>query len=111
MTKFVLALYLCSTLSGQCPTSTYPGYSFDTHSACVEYGYRAAYGTFKNLEKYEEFTPAYIENNRIAVRFECQAIEVPKPIVPPEKPELDSWFSDPIWYIILHEAISYPSKM
>ena len=88
MTKFVLALYLCSTLSGQCPTSTFPGYSFDTHSACVEYGYRVAHSTFKALTEYEEFSPERIEKQRLAVRFECKAIVVPKPIVPPEKPEI-----------------------
>ncbi len=87
MTKFALILYMCSQLSGQCPSSHYPGYSFDTHTACVEYGYRAAYGTFRNLEMHEEFTPEYIENSRIAVRFECKAIEV-KEIVPPQKPKI-----------------------
>jgi hypothetical protein len=87
MTKFVLVLYLCSQLSGQCPSSHYPGYSFDTHTACVEYGYRAAYGTFNQLEKHEEFSKEYIENSRIAVRFECKAVEVKKEITPPLKPK------------------------
>ena len=87
MTKFVLVLYLCSQLSGQCPSSHYPGYSFDTHAACVEYGYRAAYATFNQLEKHEEFSKEYIENSRIAVRFECQAIEVKKEIKPQPKPK------------------------
>ena len=50
MTKFVLILYMCSQLSGQCPSHHYPGVSFETHTECVEYGYRAAYGTFKNLD-------------------------------------------------------------
>ena len=62
MPKFVLVLYLCSQLSGQCPSHHYPGVSFETHTACVEYGYRAAYGTFNQLEKNEEFTKEYIEN-------------------------------------------------
>tara|TARA_R100001015_G_C4551933_1_gene113611 strand:- start:71 stop:349 length:279 start_codon:yes stop_codon:yes gene_type:complete len=83
MTKFVLILYLCSQLSGQCPSHHYPGVSFETHTACVEYGYRAAYGTFNQLEKVEDFTKEYIENSRIAVRFECRAVEVKPEIVPP----------------------------
>ena len=87
MTKFVLILYLCSQLSGQCPSQHYPGYSFDSHTACVEYGYRAAYATFNQLEKHEEFSKEYIENSRIAVRFECKAVEVEKEITPPPKPK------------------------
>jgi hypothetical protein len=87
MTKFVLILYLCSQLSGQCPSQHYPGYSFDSHTACVEYGYRAAYATFNQLEKHEEFSKEYIENSRIAVRFECKAVEVKKEITPPLKPK------------------------
>ena len=83
MTKFVLILYLCSQLSGQCPSQHYPGYSFESHTACVEYGYRAAYATFNQLEKHEEFSKEYIENSRIAVRFECKAVEVKPEIVPP----------------------------
>ena len=75
-------------LSNNCPSSHFPGYSFNSHSECVEYGYRLAYGTFKNLEEQEEMEREYIENSRIVVKFECRAIEVPKPIVPPPKPKL-----------------------
>ena len=88
MTKYLLIMYMCSMLSGQCPSSHVTGYSFDSHSECVEYGYRLAYGTFKNLEEMEEMEREYIENSRIVVKFECRPIEVPKPIVPPPKPKL-----------------------
>ncbi len=88
MTKFVIVLYMCSMLSNNCPSSHFPGYSFNSHSECVEYGYRLAYGTFKNLEEMEEMEREYIENSRIVVKFECRPIEVPKPIVPPPKPKL-----------------------
>ena len=88
MTKFVIVLYMCSMLSNNCPSSHFPGYSFNSHSECVEYGYRLAYGTFKNLEEREEMEQEYIENSRIVVKFECRAIEVPKPIVPPKKPKI-----------------------
>ena len=88
MTKFVIVLYMCSMLSNNCPSSHFPGYSFNSHSECVEYGYRLAYGTFKNLEEQREMEREYIENSRIVVKFECKAIEVPKPIVPPVKPKL-----------------------
>ena len=88
MTKFVLVLYMCSMLSNNCPSSHIPGYSFNSHSECVEYGYRLAYGTFKNLEEQEEMEREYIENSRIVVKFECRIIEVPQPDVPPQKPKL-----------------------
>ena len=86
MTKFIIILYMCSTLSNQCPNSHMPGYSFDTHAQCVEYGYRLAYSTFKALESTEEITKEYIENNRIAVNFEGKAVVVPEP-VEPSKPK------------------------
>tara|TARA_R100000426_G_scaffold36039_1_gene28918 strand:- start:55 stop:228 length:174 start_codon:yes stop_codon:yes gene_type:complete len=53
----------------------------------VEYGYRAAYGTFRELEKLEEFSKEYIENNRIAVRFECRTVEIKPEIIPLPKPQ------------------------
>ena len=90
MTKYLLIMYMCSMLSGQCPSSHVTGYSFESHSACVEYGYRVAHGTFKTLEENEEMTQEYIENSRIIVRFDCRAVEVPKQIVPPPKPKTNA---------------------
>ncbi len=81
---------MCSMLSNNCPSSHYPGYQFETHTSCVEYGYRLAYGTFKNLEEMEEFEQEYIENSKIVVKFECKEINVPKPIVPPAKPKTNA---------------------
>ena len=77
MTKYLLIMYMCSMLSGQCPSSHVTGYSFDTHAACVEYGYRVAHGTFKSLEEVEEFTNEYIENSKIVVKFECKEVVIP----------------------------------
>ena len=88
MTKFVIILYMCSMLSNNCPSSHYPGYTFNSHTECVEYGYRLAYGTFKNLEEMEQMEREYIENSRIVVKFECKPIEVPAPVVPPKKPKI-----------------------
>jgi len=79
MTKFVLVLHMCSMLSGQCPSSHLPGFSFDTHSQCTEYGYRVAHGTFKSLEEDQDLHKETIENNRIVVKFECRPIKVEKP--------------------------------
>ncbi len=79
MTKFILVLHMCSMLSGQCPSSHVPGFSFETHAACTEYGYRVAHGTFKSLEEDQELNQEYIENSRIVVKFECRPVKVPKP--------------------------------
>ena len=65
---------MCSMLSNNCPTSTIPGYTFNSYSECVEYGYRAAYNTFKALEEHEEYTKEYIENSKIVVKFDCKAV-------------------------------------
>ena len=90
MTKFVLVLYMCSMLSNNCPSSHYPGYSFNSHIECVDYGYRIAYGTFKNLGENEEFEKEYIENSKIVVKFECKEVVLPeeKIVVPPKKPKI-----------------------
>jgi len=42
MTKFYVVLYMCSMLSGQCPSYHYTGHSFPSHTECVEFGYRIA---------------------------------------------------------------------
>ena len=72
--KYILILYMCSMLSNNCPSNHIPGYSFDSYSECVEYGYRVAYSTFRSLEETEEFTKEYIENSKIVVKFECKAV-------------------------------------
>ena len=87
MTKFYIVLYMCSMLSGQCPSYNYTGHSFNSHTECIEFGYRIAYGTFRELEQMQDFTKEYIENSRIAVKFECKPIEVKQPVVPPPKPK------------------------
>ena len=90
MTKFVLVMYLCSTITGICPSSSIPGYTFDNHYDCVVTGYRVAHNTFKSLDEIEEFDKEYVETNRIVVKFECRAIEVPKPLIPPPKPKINT---------------------
>jgi len=90
MSKFYVVLYMCSMLSGQCPSYHYTGHSFLTHTECVEFGYRIAYGTFNNLENTEEFDSGYIENSKIVVKFQCEEIKSPKEklIIPPKKPKI-----------------------
>ena len=87
MTKFILVLYMCSMLTNDCPSNHIPGYTFTNHTDCVQMGYRVAHNTFMSLEEIEEFDREYVETNKIVVKFECRAVEVPKPIVPSEKPK------------------------
>ena len=46
---------MCSMLQANCPTSTIPGYQFNTHYDCVNAGYVIAQSTFRNLKELEEF--------------------------------------------------------
>jgi hypothetical protein len=70
--KYYLVLYLCSIISGECPTSTYTPMSFNNHYDCVVNGYRVAHNTFKNLEETEEFERERIEREKLVVKFECK---------------------------------------
>lgn len=74
--KFIIVVYVCSMVTGVCPTSSITGYQFDTHNDCVEAGYRLSYNKFKNLNKLEEFDKDYIEENKIVIKFECRDIRV-----------------------------------
>jgi hypothetical protein len=90
MTKYILIVYMCSMLSGQCPSSGITGYEFDSHTKCVETGYRVAHDTFVNLRNFDTMDEKYIENSRLIVRFDCQAVVVPdeKNMIPPKKPKI-----------------------
>ena len=90
MTKYLLIIYMCSMLSGQCPSSAVTGYEFISHAQCVETGYQIAHDTFKNLEKLEDMNREYVENSQIIIRFDCRAVEMPKEIIPPPKPKTNT---------------------
>lgn len=66
---------MCSLTTGQCPSSHYAGYQFNSHFDCVVAGYGVAQQTFKNLEKMENFEREYIENNKIVIKFDCKGIK------------------------------------
>ena len=74
--KYLLVLYMCSLTTGQCPSSHYAGYQFNSHYDCVVAGYGLAQQTFKNLYKIAEFDKEYIEREKIVVKFECKGIKV-----------------------------------
>ena len=85
MTKFVLVLYLCSMVTGKCPSSHYAGFQFNTHYDCVVNGYGFAQQTFKRLTEDEEFDVTLLETNKMVVKFECKELNV---IVPKPKPKV-----------------------
>ena len=77
-------------VTGKCPSNHIPGFTFTSHIDCVQNGYRVAHNTFKALEELEEFVSEYVENNKIVVKFECQQIKVPEPIMPRQKPKIST---------------------
>jgi len=74
--KYILILYMCSMVSGECPSSTISGYQFESHYQCVDAGYGVSQQTFRNLEDLEEWSREYIEQQKIAIRFECKELKV-----------------------------------
>ena len=74
--KYILILYMCSMVSGECPTSTISGYQFENHYDCVNAGYGVSQQTFRNLEDLEEWSREYVEQEKIAIRFECKELKV-----------------------------------
>jgi len=67
---------MCSMVSGECPSSTISGWQFENHYDCVNAGYGVSQQTFRNLEDLEEWSREYIEQEKIAIRFECKELKV-----------------------------------
>ena len=67
---------MCSMVSGECPSSTISGWQFENHYDCVNAGYGVSQQTFRNLEDLEEWSREYIEQHKIAIRFECKELKV-----------------------------------
>ena len=63
-------------VTGECPSSTISGYQFESHYQCVDAGYGVSQQTFRNLEDLEEWNREYIEQEKIAIRFECKELKV-----------------------------------
>ncbi len=86
--KYILVIYLCSMASGECPQSSTAPYQYDNHTNCVENGYKVAFNTFKNIEEIEGILQNEVEEQKIAIKFECREVNFPKPIIPPKKPKV-----------------------
>ena len=74
--KYVLILYMCSMVSGECPSSNVSGYQFNNHYDCVVGGYKQAYNAFRSLEEMEELEKDYIEQEKLVIKFECKGLNV-----------------------------------
>ena len=72
-------------VSGECPSSTISMYQFDNHYDCVDAGYGVSQQTFRNLEALEEWDKDYINEHKIAVRFECKKVKAETEIYMNEK--------------------------
>ena len=72
--KYILVLYMCSTITNQCPSHSFAGYQFDNHYDCVAAGYRVAHDTFLNLKEIEEFEREKIEREKLVIKFECREL-------------------------------------
>ncbi len=74
--KYIIILYMCSMVSGECPSNNVVGYQFNNHYDCVIAGYKEAYNAFKSLEDMEELEKNYIEQEKLVIKFECKALNV-----------------------------------
>ena len=74
--KYVLILYMCSMVSGECPSSNVSGYQFNNHYDCVVGGYKEAYNAFRSLEKMEQLEKTYIEDEKLVIKFERKGLNV-----------------------------------
>ena len=72
--KFILVLYLCSMLTGKCIEPQIPGYQFESHYDCALAGYALSQQSLKMLSEDEYYGLERINEERLAIRFECREL-------------------------------------
>jgi len=77
--KFILVLHLCSMITNQCFESLNVNMAFNDHRSCALAGYDIS---GKSLEQLD---PNSVNEQELAVRFQCKKIGK-KPIIPLPKP-------------------------
>jgi len=77
MTKFVLILYMCSMITQQCNNGLHINQEFNSHYNCAIAGYDMASKIMENMDT------KIINDNRLAIKFECRSISI---LIPPKKP-------------------------
>lgn len=85
---YILILWLCSTITGQCVDSHIPGYQFKSHYDCVYNGYALAQRSFKFLAEDENWSKDRINIEKMVIKFECKELPKKPIIVPPKKPKI-----------------------
>ena len=87
--KWVLTLYVCSVLSGECVTPKQEHFSYKTdygtHYGCV----RAGLGdSFELIFNGETFSADQVETFQLYPKFSCiiEKVEEEKVVIPPKKP-------------------------
>ena len=71
--KYVLILYVCSFMditNPSCGETHVVPLEFDNYKECILQGYKSAHNTLKEL--YGD----RIENEKLAIKFNCQAVKV-----------------------------------
>ena len=68
MVKYLLVLHVCSFLTQTCPGMINPRGLHDTWLECANEGYRQSAIIMKNYD------PKVINDNKIAIKFECKEI-------------------------------------
>ena len=79
MTKFILILYICSLNTLQCNNGSVAKVEFNNHYDCAIGGYILSHDAMKELDKDK------VNENKLAIKFECKPIEI---IVPKPKPQV-----------------------
>ena len=70
--KYILILYLCSfATEPKCHQDTYVSLQFENYYDCITQGYIHSYNHLKMLDADE------INNQRLAIRFECRDMSTP----------------------------------
>ena len=71
--KYVLILYVCSFMditNPSCSETHVVPLEFKDYQECILQGYKSAHNTLK------EFYSDRIENEKLAIKFNCQAVQV-----------------------------------
>jgi len=76
--KLMLVLYLCSVVTGKCTEATYTGLMFKDHYDCAIGGYKFALDTFKRLKQDDYYGLERINEEKIAIKFECKELDTKK---------------------------------
>ncbi len=72
--KYLLILYICSVLDGQCANTIVTNFEFNSHYDCVKEGYRQSHNQFVKLKDLENSGTLDIERDKIVIEFQCKVV-------------------------------------